>query len=124
MYTGLILPRVIFPLLHLKTVSLRLEFAQTSCVLKEIIWDVGIRPVLNLPADNESKRGENKTRANISLYTVNKLQRQSFPHLHVFKHLTTKYYMVKVDGAGSSLQSIVNGIYPGPPLPPMFSDYY
>lgn len=70
MYTGLFSPRVIFPLLNLKTVSLRLEFAQTSCVLKEIIWDVGIRPVLNLPADDENERVKTQNGANIFLYTV------------------------------------------------------
>lgn len=36
----------------------------------EIIWDFGIRPVLNSPADNKGKRSENKTGANISLYLV------------------------------------------------------
>lgn len=29
--------------------------------------------VLNLPADNESKKGENKTGAHISLYTVHQV---------------------------------------------------
>lgn len=38
-----------------------------SCV-KEIIWEIVIYPVLNFLADNEGKRGENKTWANISLY--------------------------------------------------------
>lgn len=32
-------------------------------VLKEISWDIGIRPVSNLPADNKGKRDKNKTRA-------------------------------------------------------------
>lgn len=41
-----------------------------SCVQKEKVWDIEIRPVLNLPADNENERDENKTRANILLYTV------------------------------------------------------
>lgn len=39
------------------------------CVLRVIFWDIGIRPVLISPDDNKGKRGENKTGANVSLYT-------------------------------------------------------
>lgn len=39
------------------------------CVLRVIFWDIGIRPVIISPDDNKGKRGENKTGANVSLYT-------------------------------------------------------
>lgn len=39
-------------------------------IYREIIWYIGVRPVLNWPADNESKRGKKKKGANISLYTI------------------------------------------------------
>lgn len=35
-----------------------------------MIEDIRIRPVLNTPPDNGSERGENKSGANISLYSV------------------------------------------------------
>lgn len=63
-------PRVICALLHFETVSPRLEFVQTRFCTKEISWNIVIRPVLNWPDDNEGKRVENKTLANISLYTL------------------------------------------------------
>lgn len=34
------------------------------------MWDIRIRLVLNLLTDNKGERGENKTGANIFLYTV------------------------------------------------------
>lgn len=39
-----------------------------------MIWDIGIRPVLNSPSDNEGKRAKNKTGLNVSLYTVHVLE--------------------------------------------------
>lgn len=36
-----------------------------SCVKRDIIWDIGICPVLYSPTDNEGERGKNKTWANI-----------------------------------------------------------
>lgn len=43
-----------------KEFCLILNSPTQSCVLREIIWDSGIRPVLNSPTDNKGKRGENK----------------------------------------------------------------
>lgn len=70
LYTRLFSLRVIFVLLHLQMVSLRLKFAQTRLCTKAKPWDINICPVLNSPAANEGKRGENKKGANISLFTV------------------------------------------------------
>lgn len=76
LYEGCTVYRVIFApcffflLLHLQMVLPHLKFAQTWLCIKEIAWNIGICPVLNSPADNEVERGENKTGANISLYTV------------------------------------------------------
>lgn len=50
-------------------ISPSVEFAQTK-VFYEIICDIGVRPVLNLFADNDGERGEKKTAVNISLCTV------------------------------------------------------
>lgn len=50
-------------------ISPSVEFAQTK-VFYEIICDIGVRPDLNLFADNDGERGEKKTAVNISLYTV------------------------------------------------------
>lgn len=60
--------QVIFALQHLQTVSPHPKFNQTCLCTKEIAWNIGNHPVLNSPAEGE--RGKNKTRANISLYTV------------------------------------------------------
>lgn len=40
-------------------ISPSVEFAQTK-VFYEIICDIGVRPVLNLFADNDGERGEKK----------------------------------------------------------------
>lgn len=61
LYTGLFLPCVIFTLLHLQIVSPSLEFDQTQLCFKRH-WI--------LVADNRGKRGENKSGANNSLYTI------------------------------------------------------
>lgn len=66
LFTGLFSPPAIFVLLHLQTGSPRFEFTQKQLCLKRD----GIRPALKSSADNEGRRGENKTEANISLYTV------------------------------------------------------
>lgn len=61
--------------LPLLTVPQRLEFAQMQCVKKEIIWDIWIRPVLDLPADDVEERS-------------NLNWRQSFPCVqHIFEFL-------------------------------------
>lgn len=52
-----------------QTILPRLEFTQTQLCL-QLIEDIGIRPVLNSTVNNEDERGENKSGANISLYTV------------------------------------------------------
>lgn len=57
-----------FTLLHLQTVSLSYDFAQTQLYQREIIRVIGIRPILNSHVDN---KGENNPRAIISLHTVN-----------------------------------------------------
>lgn len=56
----------------LQTVLPRLEIHPGTVVfkLREIVWDIGIHPVLNLPIDNEWERGENKTGQLFPLYTV------------------------------------------------------
>lgn len=41
---------------------------KTVVIKERLIWDIGIWPVL--PADNEGKRSENKTGANIPLHKV------------------------------------------------------
>lgn len=44
-----------------------LYLPRQCCARREIIWDIGTCPALNLPADNKGKRDRNKTTANISL---------------------------------------------------------
>lgn len=70
LYTRLFSPRVIFAFLHLRTISPCLDIRQDIGLFKEIIYDLGMRPVLNSSPDNEGDKGENKTGAKISLYTV------------------------------------------------------
>lgn len=65
---------VIFALLHLQTVLARFGFAQNQKRLRiRYIYDIGIRTIYNSPADhdNEGEKVENKTGANIFLYTIN-----------------------------------------------------
>lgn len=68
MNTGLFSPHF-----HLQTISPLFEFAQTKLCLKDNIWDFGVRPVLNLPAD-KGKRGENEMGANNFSYKVYKCE--------------------------------------------------
>lgn len=61
LYTGLFSPQVIFTLLHFQFRPI-LNSPRHVCVYY-FIWDIGIRQVSNLPADNEGegvkiKRGE------------------------------------------------------------------
>lgn len=84
--TGLFSPRVNFAPLHLRTVSPSLYFAQT-----QLIRDIVIRPVSNLPAHNEGVSGENKTEEwifpciqqlyniNSSSYFLNQIFEMDFP---------------------------------------------
>lgn len=52
------------------TVPQRLEFAQMQCVKKEIIWDIWIRLVLDLPADDVEEWSKKKLEAKFSLNTA------------------------------------------------------
>lgn len=73
-YTELSLLRVIFDVYtckHFRPVMNSPEHISTIVV----IWDIGIRLVLNLPSNNQGERNENKTEANVSLYTVVTLKR-------------------------------------------------
>lgn len=63
-----IFTHVIFALQH--TVLPCLKFVQTCLCTKQITWNIGILPVLNSPTDNKGESRENKTRANILIYTV------------------------------------------------------
>lgn len=54
--------RVIFAHLNLQTVSPVLNSPRQGCVLREIIWDSGIRPVSNSPSDKEAKGAKIKQR--------------------------------------------------------------
>lgn len=47
-----------------------LNLPRKGCVLRKIVWDIEVCPVLNSTSDNEGKRGENESGTNISLYTV------------------------------------------------------
>lgn len=59
-----------FAFLHFQPVLPRFEFAQTRLCLLWFALRHSIRPVLNLPVDNEGERSKNKSGANIYLYTV------------------------------------------------------
>lgn len=63
LYSGLFLPHVvIFARFTCKLFHPDLNSPKQSCA---IILDIGIRPLLTLPANNTGKRGKNKMRANI-----------------------------------------------------------
>lgn len=68
--TGLFSPCIFCSFLHLQTILPHLEFAQWSYVYWEIIWNIGIRQVLNSPAENNGKQDENKMKTNIFLDTA------------------------------------------------------
>lgn len=59
LYTGLLLPRVIFIVFHLQKV-LPHEIYLDTVVFKERIWDIGIHPFLISPTDNRAKGAKMK----------------------------------------------------------------
>lgn len=63
-------PVLFLPFITCKWFRPIFNLARKSCVEREIIWDVGLRPVLNSSFGSEGERGENKTWANIFLCTV------------------------------------------------------
>lgn len=73
----LIAPCVILAIFHLQMDRFVFNLPKHSCVWREIIYDIGICPVLNFSNDNEGKKGENETRANTYLYTVASLDIES-----------------------------------------------
>lgn len=79
LFTGLFTPCVTFALLHLQADPPRLGFAQAKLCLREIIWNTGICPALNLSTDEEGKRGQHKTSVNIPLSI------QYFRHLNLLQ---------------------------------------